>query len=427
MEALYNALRKNPNIAAWKVNVNHRETCELFYVQKKVETVRATETVDYTVTIYVDKGEARGQSTFAVYPYMGEKEIERLIEENVFAASFALNKFYEIPEPEPFEAPRPSGNLADKPFAETIKEIGEAIMKANAVPNASLSATEIFLNKNQKEVHNSKGVDVSFVTYECKIETIPNYVHEKEEVEIYQPISFSLFNSEELTAKIAEAISVVKDRAEAIKMPEAGSIPVIIDDEESVAQFFYTIADDLNYQAAYTHSNLFEIGQNLQEGGDGDPLTIEFKPIVDGAINSSPIDGDGVVLKPVTVIDAGVTKSRFGSYRFGFYLGEKHPTGQPAVLTAAPGTLDEKEIAKAPYLRCVRFSGIQTDLENNFFGGEVRLGYYFDGKKEIPVTGFSIQGDYKAAIKSMKLSKEKSTYDFYQGPKFIYIPDVKVH
>ena len=427
MDALFTALERNSSIAAWKVVSTRRESCELFYVQKKTETIRATETVDYAVTVYVDKGEMRGQATFAVYSYMDEKQIEELIKENVFAASFALNPFYEIPGPEEYTEPKPSGNLMEKPFAETIAEIGKAIMAANVVENGSLSATEIFLYRDEKRIRNSKGVNVPFVTYECRIETIPNFVHGKEEVEIYQPLSFSVFDPKELTEKVAEALRLVKDRAEAVPMPHVGSLPVIIEEEEGLAMFFEEVVSDLGYQSAYTHSNLFELEQNIQEGGDADPLTVKLCPIVEGALESAPVDGDGVVLKPVTVFDKGVTKARHGSYQFGYYLGVEHPTGRIPVTVVETGTATEESVRKGPYLRCVRFSGMQADLANNFFGGEVRLGYYFDGTKEIPVTGLSIQGDYKAALQTMKLAKERITLEYYQGPKFVYVPNVKVH
>ncbi len=426
MSALFEALRKAKDIAGWKVNVQTRESCELFYVQKKVETNRATDTVDYSVTVYVDEGEMRGQSSFTVYPYMDEGEIAKLIAENVFAAKFTLNKFFELPKPEPLEHPETTSNLGDKPFAEIIGDIGAAIMAANNLENSSLSATEIFLYKITRRVVNSNGVDVSSTSYECQIETIPNYVNGEEEVELYQAISFSVFDPKELTAKVDETLRLCRDRAHAIPMPKVDSIAIILQDEEA-GQFFLPFVGDVDYRSVYMKANRFEIGQNIQEGRSGDPMTIEMRPFVKGCLASRAVDNDGVVLKPVTLIEDGVIKNRFGNYAYGFYLGVEHPTGDVPVGYVKEGTATFQDFKKAPYIRCVRFSGMQTDLMSGMFGGEVRLGYYFDGEKEIPVTGFSIQGNLLEAKNTFRASKERVAIERYSGPKYICIPNVKVN
>ncbi len=426
METLYELLNASKGVSAWKVIATKKQSCELFYVGKAVETTRATDLVDYEVTIYIDKDGMRGESKFAVAPYMGKEEIAKLIESNIFAASFALNPYFELPKEEAFAEKNSFSNLKDRPFSEIIADIGEAIMAGNHLENGSLSATEIFLYRNDVEIRNSNGVKVYRTGYECRIETIPNYVKGSEEVEVYIPLSFECFDAKDLTRKIEEALTLCKDRAEAVPMPFHGSLPVVLDEEEGIDLFFYEFVGDLSYSSAYTQSNLFEIGQDLQNG-EGDKLTLDLKPDVPGALGSRAFDEDGVVLSPCRLIDRGVVKARHGSYQYGYYLKEKRPTGRIPVMVVEKGTMNAQELKKAPYLRCVRFSGMQADLKNNFFGGEVRLGYYFDGEKEIPVTGFSIQGDYLAALKSMRFADEIMTNEHYQGPKYLYIPDVKVH
>ena len=62
-------------------------------------------------------------------------------------------------------------------------------------------------------------------------------------------------------------------------------------------------------------------------------------------------------------------------------------------------------------------SGIQVDLLSDYIGGEVRLGYYYDGEKVTPVTGISISGSLSLVLKNMYLSKEMDQKDQYYGPK----------
>ena len=43
-------------------------------------------------------------------------------------------------------------------------------------------------------------------------------------------------------------------------------------------------------------------------------------------------------------------------------------------MKVACGNTTEEELKKAPYIECLKFSGMQMDSFSGFFGGEVRLG-----------------------------------------------------
>ena len=81
---------------------------------------------------------------------------------------------------------------------------------------------------------------------------------------------------------------------------------------------------------------------------------------------------------------------------------------------------------KEPYVECVKFSAFQVDKMSGFFGGEVRLGYYFDGEKTIPVTGFAISGNLHNLKGSLVLSKEVETMNGFKGPKAIEFKGVSI-
>ena len=95
-------------------------------------------------------------------------------------------------------------------------------------------------------------------------------------------------------------------------------------------------------------------------------------------------------------------------------------------MVVGEGSKEFKDFKKKKYVRCSRFSNMQLDPNTGFFGGEVRLGFYFDGKKEIPVTGFSISGNINELKKELYLSKEMATLPNYQGPKYILIKGMKI-
>lgn len=61
----------------------------------------------------------------------------------------------------------------------------------------------------------------------------------------------------------------------------------------------------------------------------------------------------------------------------------KPVTGMLPCTELLEGSFSKKELYKEPYLECVSLSGIQLDQYNDYIGGEIRLGYYFDGNKNI--------------------------------------------
>jgi predicted Zn-dependent protease len=429
MEKLLKVLKKSRKISAWKINVVETESTELFYVLKNLETNRATNTIDYNVTIYVDKDGKRGSATFTYYPYMDEEEIQNKIEENVFAASFTMNKFFDIPGKSKVKIEKSKSNLKKKPFNVLIEEVANAVFKADKYKQGYLSATEIFLYKITNTVINSKGVKVSSVNYRGAIETIPSWDKGQEEVEVYNMIDFGSLDKKDITKQVKEALELAKARSRAKKLNAkklVSSTKAIIQNNE-VAEIFMTMAKDLNYATKYQHMNMAEIGQSVQ--GDnivGDKLNLKLVPQYNGAIKSSAVDADGVVLKEVSLIEDGIAKANWGSYRFGFYLGVDNPTGELPVAVVKEGTKSFEEMKKSPYIRCVRFSSFQLDPYSGLFGGEVRLGFYFDGKKEVPVTGFSITGNFNELKSKFVYSSDTVTLPNYHGPKYIEINDIDV-
>ena len=434
MEKLLKALGE-ASIAGYKINDVCSESSEIYYVLDKVETVRTTNVRRTVVTVYVDIDGKRGSSNFSYFPYMDEEELRKIIEEKVYAAGFALNPFYEIPAKSEEIPAKLHSNFENRDLEEIAEEVGKVIFDNAHYEGGYLSATEIFITKRNERIINSRGVDVSLESYEGFVEVIPSFGPETDEVETYHSFSFASLDKEFIANKIKEAIALTKARFEAKPLSLEKPVKVIIEGEgiESIADFF---VEDLAYETVYRHMNLHEVGEAVQ--GDevkGDKLTIDLLPAYEGVAASRSVDSDGVVLKPITVIKDGVGVARHGSYTYGYYLGEKNPTGRLSVLRLHPGKKSYEEMRKEPYLRCVKFSSFQSDRSSGYFGGEVRLGFYFDGEKEIPVTGFSIAGSLHELKGNLVLSKEE-TYESsgdaffgasgYVGPKYIEVEGMNI-
>ena len=64
---IINLLKENKGVTDYRINTLKRESYELFFVHKSLETVRSTDTTDITVTVYVANEDKLGDATFSVY------------------------------------------------------------------------------------------------------------------------------------------------------------------------------------------------------------------------------------------------------------------------------------------------------------------------------------------------------------------------
>merc|ERR1711879_1012057 len=148
-------------------------------------------------------------------------------------------------------------------------------------------------------------------------------------------------------------------------------------------------------------------------------------PMLSNSTYSSKYDADGVLLEETEVISEGVLKAILASNRYAYYLGIK-PTGMIGNTIYSGGSKSVKELKQGPYLELLKFSAFQMDRFTGNFGGEFRLGIYYDGEKEIPVALGSISGNIKVSQKEMYLSKETTQMNRFIAPKIIKLKDVVI-
>lgn len=423
MKTIITALENNPRVSDYKINLTKKESYECFYVKGKLETVRCTDTCDKVVTVYVDHDEFKGDSQFYVYPSTTESELAELIEKAADKAALLNNQMYQLPENETGEFTVES-NFSAYTLPELAKEIAASVFAANKVENADLNSVEVFANRYTGSVINSRGIHKTQVRYDAMVEAIPTYNGQTESVELYQQYNFSAFDAETVKAEIAQKLQEVKARAAAVKPDFAISCPVILNKQE-LGELFGTISRDLNFSTVYSHANLFHKGDDIQKDPTGDKITITMAGSVPGNIRSAHFDSDGMTLKDTVIVENGKAVAYFGANRFGQYLQEV-PTGNLGCIQVTPGTACEKCLTTAPYLEVLSMSGLQVDSFNDYIGGEVRLAYYHDSEKLIPVTGISITGSLKQVLSSIRLSSEIAADDSYTGPSKAILQDMKI-
>lgn len=406
-------LKENKTITDYKINTQKTESYELFFVHKGLETVRSTDTVQTVVTVYVAHDGKLGDSSFRLYASTQEEEAREKIAQAAQKAALLGNEMYALPKDEVESGVIPS-NFSEHTLPSLAASIAEAVFAADVYESGSINALEVFVNRHTVSVKNSRGVDKTEVKYTAMLEAIPTW-NEGESVELYEAKKFNFFDADDIREEIRQKMEEVRDRGLAQPPKRKLDCPVLLGGHE-LAELLGELAYELNYARVYTHSNAFSVGTPLQTAPTGDLLTLTMRGQLQGSAASALFDEDGISLTDVTVIADGKAVDYYGSNRFAQYLG-KAPTGMLRCMELATGTLSDSELAQAPYFECVSLSGLQVDVCNDYIGGEVRLAYYHDGNRKIPMTGISIAGKLSEVLNSVRLSDTAKQQGSYLGPK----------
>ena len=423
MKTTIELLRDHEKVSGYKINIHKKESCELFFVKGKLETVRRTNTCDKEVTVYVDHGECKGDAQFFIYPSTTPEQVRCLIDEAVGKALLINNQNYELPAAETGEYTVES-NFAEYDPAELASIISKTVFEANTVENASLNSVEVFINKHTETVLNSRGLNKTQIRYDAMVEAIPTYNGENMSVELYEQYNFSSLDLNDLRGEIAGKMAEVRARFEAVK-PDAPLEGNVILNKLELEDLFFNIARSLNYASVYSHSNLWNKGDAIQKAPQGDVIGITMAGQAPGSVRSSQFDSDGLAINSIRIVEGGKAAAYYGSNRYGQYLGEV-PTGDLRCLCADPGTASAEAFTSGKYLEVISMSGLQVDFYNDYIGGEVRLAYYHDGEKTVPVTGVSISGKLSQVLDKIRFSSELAVQGGYFGPAKAALQDMTI-
>jgi predicted Zn-dependent protease len=418
IKTIVKLLKAHKEVSAYELNVNQKDSYELFYVGDKLETYRATDTSSISVTVYHDFDQFRGSASFTCNASDNEESISVKIADAVKEALNVKNLYFELSKPEAYaEKPEEKQDLKDIAF-----KVGEAIVSADRPKKASINSAEVFVSRNTHQYLNSNEVDMKEHHFSIFFEMIPNYAGEKEEVELYKSFETNAIDYEEIAKQAAEALKNVEYRALANPLKDKDLKVKVLISGEMRDLLLDELTNELSYSMQYMNFSHFKKGDKISDKH----LDITLRPEVEGAYGSRVFDGYGTILKPVELVKDDEVVNYYGDLRYGYYLKEENITGLVPVVCLKPGERSIEEIKKEPYLEVLNFSAPQLDMNSGYFGGEIRLALYFDGKTLRPVSSLSIQGDVYEALKNLELSKETETYGNYSGPKYLVFEGINI-
>ncbi len=410
-------LKENKKIADYELTVTEKKSRELFYVLKNLEINRATEITKNRITVYVDKKDKRGSTTIMITSSDDEKSVVKKVNDAVVKASQALNPYFPLQNK--------TVNIKEKcEFKEDLNEvalkIGNAVFKADVYKEGWINSTEIFVSKYTKHFINSKGINHSYEFLRCEVEVIPTWSNGKEEFELYKFFESAKPDYKLVTKEVEEILELAKNRSIAKKIDEVKlpkNLKVLIQGD-MLNNLVWNFASELSYRANYYKVNHYQLKDEIS----GVPFDITLKGVDKKCSNSCPFDQNGVVLENKKIIKSGKAVSLWGDMQHAHYL-DNAATGKYSILDLK-GTELDYETDK--HLIISNFSSPQLDENSGYWGGEVRLALYFDGKKYIPVSNFSISGNIFEDVKKMHVSKEKAAQPDYTGPRYLIFEGLNI-
>ena len=216
-----------------------------------------------------------------------------------------------------------------------------------------------------------------------------------------------------------------RDRLAAVPTPVNGKVNVLFSGADACEIYSYFVAR-MNAQMVYRKMSDWEIGKPVCENVTGDKVTVMALRELENSSANHGFDAEGSPHpRHVVMIEDGVARHYLGDRMFSSYLGLEDAF-MPTNIAVSGGTHSEEELRAGQYLEAVEFSDFQVDAMTGDIFGEIRLAYWHDGEKCIPVSGGSISGSMDDFVGSLRMSRESAQYDNVRIPALTLLQGVTV-
>lgn len=412
---------KTCDIAHWRIREIKEETAELFFVRKQLDTRRIKDTCKYELTVFCDtvKGDRpmRGATNVLLTTSMSDETLTEKIKGAYFAAQFAANPHYDLPDAVTAEPIRKTGTLAERPLMESAYAMAEALFAPDTREDAFVNSAEVFVSRVSRRILSSEGTDVFYTDANVNGEFVAQ-CKSPEDVEMHHTFSYDELNTASLTQKVAESLTFVCDRASAKRVLKSGSYDLVLSGNAVPTVLSYYVSRS-SASMLYAKYSSWNVGDTVQgDSIDGEKLDLTLCATV-------PYDAEGIPMQDLPLVADGKLLSVHGANRFCRYLDVK-PTGSFGKVSCANGSVPFDTLKQSPCLWVVAFSDFQMDDFSGHFGGEIRLAYLIEDGKVTPVTGGSVNGSLLDAQGNMTFATERYQTARYDGPYAVRFTNISV-
>lgn len=418
--------------SGYKVLEREESSAELFLAGKQRELARAKDVNRYTVTLYKDfsfEGEDyKGEASVKIPAGAGDEEIDALLRGAYTKTSYVKNKPYVLAGggvvlPDYQASAAMTDPVIDKrELFQLVNQTAGGIERVFTGGSVSLAAAEITICAYKQRLVNSEGLDKSFNGAKGYIETIAvSRSGPGEETEVYRKRDFSDFSPDFLLPFLEDQKRICFERAEAKPLPAGLACPLILRPQESKALFEYYV-NQTSAQSLFEQISSYTLGLDVLGADRDDALSLGLVNRIPGSVDNAPFDLDGVPLAPVKLIDRGKIIAFWGTLQYAQYMGIP-VTGLIGNIEVSGGMKTEEELREKPHLEAVIFSDFMMNGQTGDFGGELRLGYLWDGISRTPVFGGSVSGNLADQGAGIICSKERIAEENGLIPKVVCLPN----
>ena len=357
------------SITLWRINENVEETAELFFVKKQLDTRRSKDTRKYTVTVFRDVEQpevekpARGFTAVQLIASMDDGQLDQELKGAYYAAQFAANPWFELTDPAQAPMVEKTGELAEAPLAQSAGKMVKALFAPDTHEDAFINSAELFVSRSSHHIVSSEGTDVSYTDAKVEGEFVVQ-CKEPEDVEMHNIYEYDRLDEQALSAKVAEALTFVRDRAHAQKVLKSGKYDLVLSGNAVAEVLSYYVGRSAAH-VVYPKYSTWKQGEDVQGETAGERLDITLRA-------TAAYSGEGIPMADLPLLEGGTLQAYHGGNRFCRYLGVK-PTGLYEKLSCANGRIGFEALKKGPCLWAVTFSDFQMDAMSGHFGGEIRL------------------------------------------------------
>jgi predicted Zn-dependent protease len=279
------------------------------------------------------------------------------------------------------------------------QEIGSLV--ASPRPGSEFNSAELFVSLHERELYLSSGL--SHRTAQTRVYTEAAYSTPADE---YLAARWSvgtgnlelsdLFRSGEAAAR--ETLST--------QLPEPGTYWILVD-ADVLGQMFAQVASQLSGANAYLGLPFRKPGDPFIADPTGDRVSLTLDPTLNLGADSLSLNDQGVVQRPLTLVEAGVVKASMISKQYADYLGRPPTTTRGNFVVPAGSRSHGELMAMQPrVLEILQFSALFGDGNTGTFSSEIKLARLHENGKTRAIKGGSVSINLFENFRQVYFSKE---------------------
>jgi predicted Zn-dependent protease len=441
LEQLKQELRSRKDVKGWIVtqeDLHRRERYFLMdHAKLAIDQDREVHSQSVEVRLFVGIGKPGRQGEIAK-KIVKEKAVGPQLESAIAAAKETDHEAWDLPTELPKEIPEVKG--CDPKMAEdlqgSLEEVTREITAAVATPRkTTFNSSELFMSVHDRELHLSNGLVNRSKQSRMYVEAAYSYAKggkSDEYLHTAWTISPKDISVTKLFTEASERAAISLDT----KKPMTGKFSVILD-ADVLAKLFNSTTFLLSARSEYLDLPHKKPGDDFIPGASGDLITLTLDPSLDFGAVTTAVGDQGLVQKPLILVDKNKVVTTAIDSQHGQYLKKKPGTYRGNIVLDA-GVLDHNQMVQAApkVLEILQFSGLFIQETSGTFSSEIRLARLYDhttGTVSV-IKGGSLSGSISENFKNARFSKnrvKRSEFDYgvasgYYGPEFALLSDVSV-